>query len=118
MNRTRVLALAEYIEYSDSYSQSNWFHACGSPGCIAGHAIALFRTRKHYVNEWVKKPPPRNAAGEAKRYLGLNDEQSNTLFDGYPFSPYLNGKPSRYDAAATLRNLAATGKVEWRKIDE
>ena len=37
----RINELADNIEVSKTFDQDCW-HSCGSPACVAGHAIVMF----------------------------------------------------------------------------
>jgi len=75
---------------------------CGTAGCIAGHAIAVYRPeiwRRLEARSWLANP-----------ILGLSSEEGKALFfpDGMQdITPAM--------AAATLERFALTGKVVWGK---
>ncbi len=78
---------------------------CGTAGCIAGWACAL----------WAPDKPTSPLL--AQRLLGLTDAQADALFHArgrdlqeYPF---LSDVPP-YVAIRTLDRLATTGDVSWR----
>ena len=105
MNRTNILQLANYIEQLEpkEYDQSCFVHDCGTPACIAGHAIDL-------AGQWSYNA----AVWDAVEWLGLDNDQGHALFDPIPLSPD-DKDPTTQDAAATLRHLAETGEVDWSK---
>ncbi len=73
---------------------------CGTSGCIAGHAVAVYRPeiwRKGHVHSL-----------QAVEILGLSKEEHEALF--FP-DRMLFVTPAM--AAATLERFALTGKVEW-----
>ena len=112
MNKKRILELAEYIENSGTYDQAFYFHSCGTPGCIAGHAAALFKPENN-------SPYYIHYSEIGKKILGLNLVDSVELFDPEPYKDELDEfnfyrEPTAKDAAAVLRNLADTGIVNWR----
>ncbi len=113
MNAERILKLADVIEAAphemyrsgsdDSllcgFNMGKWH--CGSVGCIGGWAHQLF----------VQKSTADYDGGERARIaLGLTPSVASELF--LPTNTRLDDiLPSQ--AAAVLRNLAATGKVNW-----
>lgn len=117
MNKERILALADHIEklphYNDvdeagpHFTMSRYFNPCGSPSCIAGHAICMFSDKKFedvYGSEF----------NEAAEVLGLGWETANKLFtpsalEAGKFWSMITPK----EAARTLRHLAETGEVKW-----
>ena len=118
MHRERVLKLADHLEGLrttklsdwDGYCQESWVHHCGTPACIAGHAAALSQG-----GDWVSWNSSGEIALEATRWLGLTGEQSDGLFVGRPFIAEQEPGPTAADAAATLRHLAETGEMCWRR---
>ena len=116
MNRERILQLADYIEGSESYKQSSWFNSCGTPGCIAGHAVVMKEKYEGFDKLYPNNPPKKHFAKTAQKFLDLSDKQSLYLFDGYPFN--FGYRPTGRDAAKTLRYLAETGEVFWFTEDE
>ena len=116
MHRERALSLAKHLEGletsrvgdGDGYCQGSWTHECGTPACVAGHAAALSRGR-----EWVKGSAPGPISREAARWLELEEEEAAVLFRAIPFR--WRSAPTARDAAATVRHMAETGQVEWRR---
>ena len=141
MNKERVLILADHIEKltSGSYFQGKYFYmtefgepevkfdeekfeyACGTPACIAGHAIALFANQEqlkalhdasHEINDGFQ-----DAQGIAEEVLDIQQDSgiASKLFCAVPMSK--QGiqlySPTTKQAAATLRKLAETGEVFW-----
>lgn len=117
MYKERILALADHIEklpHIDDieearphFTMSRYFNPCGSPSCIAGHAICMFSDKKFedvYDYEF----------SEAAEVLGLDWETADKLFtpsalDTGKHWPQITPK----EAARTLRHLAETGEVKW-----
>lgn len=110
MNKERILKLADVIEATPhkpepktkrpnsnlrGFNMASWH--CGTVGCIAGWAGKIFDC--HYAY-----------AGEA---LDLPWATSDALFmaKGIHWSRMDQIKPAH--AAAVLRHLAETGKVDW-----
>ena len=109
MNTDHILKLAEHIEQLDpsEYDQSQLEHPrCGTPACIAGHAVWL-------AGWWGRLPTGFGAQIDfAKDWLGLSQAERYALFSAHPDG--LDDPPTAQDAAATLRHLAETGEVDWR----
>lgn len=99
MNTERILKLADVIEESETYDQTQFFHPCGTPGCIAGHAVTMLGSDE--------KGP--NTSEIAREELGLDEVQATALFFVWPFT--IN--PTAKQAATVLRHLARTGEVDW-----
>ena len=108
MNVKRLRQLADHIESlpTGAYDQTRYLHFCGSPACIAGHAVALFGSGRL---------PERIGlySGLACDLLDLDDDKGDALFSAFP--PL--GRDARPDdAARVLRHLAATGDVVWEEV--
>ena len=122
----RLLHLADVVEASDTYDQTAYFHSaddgcrtkneepgihgalCGTPGCVAGHAVSLFDS------ETAWDPDDRRLIHRTARdLLGLSISQAADLFDGAPLKGRKIGKEL---AAEVLRRLAYTGNVDWKAI--
>lgn len=121
MNSEKILQLAAHIEQLDpsrfdmdlfGYSEDGrrlekageLIHNCGTCGCIAGWANALFAPDEEPDNELM--------AGEV---LGLNSYDYSRLFFPRDLNvPWDVITPAQ--AAAVLRNLVETGRVEWTKF--
>ena len=142
----RIRQLADHIEDQDDiayeieaelvdpeehhlvgYTQTEWTHGCGTPACIAGHAVALALTLEHipggpsgeepqvgcpaaelYVGEYTSDLEIGVTAGE---WMGLDGRMSEQLFEPHPLPG--DKHPTPRHAAWVLRNLADTGLVEW-----
>lgn len=117
MNKERILALADHIEKlphnndmdeaGPHFTMSRYFNPCGSPSCIAGHAICMFSDKKFedvYDYEF----------NEAAEVLGLDWETAGKLFtpDASEAGKYWSQITPK-EAARTLRHLAETGEVKW-----
>ena len=110
MNTENILKLADHIEGLDpsEYDQSVFMHDCGTPACIAGHAVFLAGSwdevsedeESEYLTPCI-----------ASRWLGLRIPKAHELFDSDPV--HLDETPTPQDAARTLRHLAETGEVVW-----
>ena len=104
MNRKNLLALADFIEESETYDQRKFISTYGTPGCIAGHACALFGI----------DPENLSVVDALCGVLGLNPSQRHALFRAFPEYEVQKERPDRHDAAATLRHAANTGRIQWK----
>lgn len=117
MNTENILKLADIIAaqpwacYNDEnpdfvhgYYQGCFYHSCGTAACIAGFATAVSRGD---VSAKISNLSTSDVKHIAQAFLGLDRERASQLFYHGPndASPEL--------AAAVLRNLAATGEVDW-----
>jgi len=116
MNKERILQLADVIEKKPhrrrfnrsspnkkltGFNMSEWH--CGTVGCIAGWTQHLFGTGT----------PNYDSGIEAAKLLGLHDRAATDLFiPGKAIFCTLDEVKPR-QAAAVLRHLAETGKVDW-----
>ena len=108
LNVEEILKTADMIEKSETYDQGIWFRSwpnpdknwCGTPACIAGHVAVANGYNANPENRTTK-----DVAAFAQCVLGLDDHQASALFAGV--------SATNERAARTLRNLAATGKVDW-----
>lgn len=106
VNVAEILRVADLVERSATFDMVRAFHPCGSPACIIGHVLAVDDERN---------------ADHAALALGLYPEgaQARTLFmpEGrfhYRSGPGEFGHITNEHAALCLRNLAATGLVDWQ----
>ena len=111
MNKANILKLADHIERLDpeEFNQRVFAHDCGTPACIAGHALAL-------AGRWgggVEGSTEDHPVGLAAKWLGIDKDTRALLFDSQPRG-YATNYPTKEDAVATLRHLAETGDVVWR----
>ena len=97
------------------YDQSRYFFDCGTPACVAGHALA--EVGGYSYSEGVLRDKnggvchPEDAAAKE---LGLGAGVATDLFEGCPYGNQVYAKtPTAADAAACLRGLAETGEVQW-----
>ena len=111
MNKANILKLAEHLDtLSCEHFDQECFAYCGSPSCVAGHAVSL-------SGQWLVRVNGRSLLdGEgiavAREWLDLTFQQSNELFAAHPYGVLAENVSAR-DAAATLRHLAETGEVVW-----
>lgn len=141
MNKERLAAIAEWLEggamHDDiefdmstgliPYDKDNVAHnGCSTTCCLAGAAVQFFNPdwveeRKRFEERHMRYdnddelswPAVRNAAAGL---LDLDDRTANQLF-----SPVKSGPYNDYDmyqdpawAARVVRNLIATGEVDWK----
>ena len=114
MNVENIRKTIEAIRVSNSYSQDRFVH-CGTPACIAGHAVVACGWKLHPSLEIITRDnvPPWEFHGieqTAKEELGLTDLQATELFAG---SPLFDREPSKQDAIDTLEHFLETREVEW-----
>lgn len=129
MNKARLMDLANIIEKEEldkfkfnmrhgAISDSSIDPFCGTVGCIAGAAIAAAYGNKiarkwasNSTNRLHEMPRPTGFFIEARRILGLTDEERIELFTprGYADTDYYSLPRS----VAVLRHAAATGRIEW-----
>ena len=142
MNVARLVELADAIEQSGSYDQGEWMNSCGSPACVAGHAVFLWpeEANLHYYGTDYKSLHPitfeelvrrvHNGDSEIINYVGgwhgsaaqiLDiEDQSYELFTGFPEALYGYEEDGEVititadHAAYTIRLLIETGEVDWR----
>lgn len=110
-------------------------NVCGTSCCIAGAATQFFAPQ--WVMEQIESEGGAFRGEELSFYsrfagkgrlgvrekamelLGLDDEQATLLFtppEKLPYISYSSITPA--DAAITIRNLMASGKVDWSHVQE
>ncbi|MBD8651518.1 hypothetical protein IFT66_10560 [Rhizobium sp. CFBP 13726] len=112
MNKERILALADLIEQQlhttpsapIGFTMSDYVHSCGTPACIAGWAAWESENQPDFL-DW------RQVDFKATKYLGLDQETSEKLFEPEGVSSWFEITPAH--AAFTLRHLARAGVVDW-----
>jgi hypothetical protein len=120
MNTDRIRHLADVIEAQphttlaaeSGFNMNNWTHTCGTPACICG-----------WTN-YVRTGDDEGFLGDvsaAAHYLGISGRQAEELFspeetgeDGDNFLSWSDITPAH--AAAVLRHLAETGRVDWSVV--
>jgi hypothetical protein len=112
MNAERVLQLADFIEVARdnlSFDMRTFGRdtACGTACCIAGFACVAFEEAAASNLTWMS-----GVSSTARDLLGLDPDQATELFlptceEWYDCTPAT--------AASLLRDLAATGIVDWEK---
>ena len=120
MNVERIIELANHIEAldhapklcwvesSEKFDMSKWNYECGSPACMAGHALWL-------LDKHLKNRNHRTVEAAAAELLELDEDDAEALFT--PVERYMGiwqlSEIEPKTAAAVLRNFAKTGNVEW-----
>ena len=114
MNRERLMILQETLRTTKTYDQTEFFR-CGTPACIAGHAIAEFSE---------DGPDGTDYDYQAADLLGIDTTQGVDLFDAEPYYSIYDDDhvvaPTQEEAAAAIQSLLDTGIVTWpsRKEEE
>ena len=88
------------------FDMRDWGH-CGTSGCIAGHAVAVYAP-----DSWELRTRS-NIEPVARQLLGLSESEGRRLFTPREPEDYALITPAM--AASVLENFALTGKVEWAK---
>lgn len=126
VTQQRVELLARTLEASDSFDIGRYWeagtHECGTPACIAGHALHLWP--KGGEEGWFKGKaiPKKNFY---PKFLGLHGAAWHDLCYGYSMLTDWTDELKEADehlitgrmAAAALRRAAAGGPVEFRAAD-
>lgn len=117
MDTYRLTKLANHIEKLDhehgSFSMGLFFfelpdyHSCGTPACIAGHAIAMFGDQKDFNQHNIKR--------DAQDILGLEASTATDLFYGTDDIDLYEITPM--EAAEAIYKLVETGEVDWSHAD-
>ena len=118
MNIERIRTLAAHVRTLEDTKQSDpdgfhqgwWTHVCGTPSCVAGHAVALFEgtDAKGRIEKFTEEGAVR---ARACALLDIDPEQGETLFDSKPYGQ--GAAVTAQEAAGTLDRLAETGRVVW-----
>lgn len=117
MNKEKILQLADAIEQGlkDVKFDMMYFgekNRCGTFGCIAGHAVALFNpeTWQSRLEGYIIG---RGIFEGARDLLELTHHEATELFLPDDFYRLDLGKITKEIAVKTLRDFAETGKIEW-----
>ena len=117
MNKEKVLALADMIESSRKRLEMEGFlNTCGTAACIAGFAFVAERGqswRKSAAEYWSDWGGGISIPEIAQEYLELTEAQADELFYVWKGPPL--DAITREQAVETLRYLAQTGKVNWKR---
>lgn len=85
---------------------------CGSPGCIAGTAIALYADYARKNLNDPQKVGYNSVYDLAKTLLGLSDDEADQLFYASDCKIYLSNI-KRVHAIDTLTRALKTGVIDW-----
>jgi hypothetical protein len=131
MNKNRLLLLADMIENSTPpaaqpdlhFNLGSYYalvadfdfehpehpssHTCGAIACIAGWACFVFDPETNNHN-WGNIP------GQARHLLDLDRHMATLLFTPPHVADF--ELVENWEAAAVLRNLVATGEVDWEAV--
>ena len=103
----------ESLKASNTYDQDKYYHNCGTPACIAGHAaIDSNSSFKYLVTGDVNTDELVDTACEWFGIKPLSYEESE-LF-GRVYLPD-DSSPTKEDAVTMLENWIETGKIDWDK---
>ena len=87
------------------YDQMSFLHKRGCPACVAGHAVILADNQEN-KSAWYFA-----FVFAARKYLEISSEDSNLMFNCYPFG--WDVTPKKQDAINMLKNFLKTGAVVW-----
>ena len=126
MNKELILELADRIEESETYDQSDYYTWCRAPACIAGHCVAMHPEFVEFVEEshCICEGSYQHISDLAEEMLELEKDQAAMLFLAIPPGHTQYGQLGAYatvtnaTAARVLRHLAKTGQVEWEEEDK
>ena len=121
MNVERMKRLRDAIAESESYYQESYFHydsrgphPCGSPACLAGHAVLLAieadtRPEGYYADMGLLG----GVEDDASFWLDLDPCESARMFESCP----LWGKSgaTKEEALDMLDRAIETGVIEWKE---
>lgn len=103
--------MAGFCKPSSDLDPDRSGHGCGTVACIAGWGAAVAGIPRNDLEADF------DAEDVASKFMGLRMDQADDLFyaKSHPlFSKYTTWtKISQGEAVAVLRNLAATGEVDW-----
>ena len=140
MNKENILKLADIIAAQPYNNNSNdkqgfgmaqVFHTCGTPSCIAGFAVACAMVDHKFVNVRLdlidhydtekafykmREDEDIDWDNYAADWLGIPRTNENKTLASELFMPrdVIWSLITPLVAATCLRNLAETGKVEWK----
>jgi len=117
MNVEKLRKTRDAIAASQTFNQTAWGSPCGTPGCVAGHAVVesgwkivpgSFET---YAVSCTKRGRFRTIEGVATEELGLTEDEARKMFGAEPLGGGVT--VTRAHALAMLDRAIGTGKVEW-----
>lgn len=101
MNKDRLMKVREVVKTSPTFQMDRYAHDCGTPACVAGHAIVMFHEGDIRVSQYK---------GTAQKLLGLSSDEADWLFLGM-FSQKPLGEVKRREVIAAIDHLLAGGPV-------
>lgn len=108
MNKDRLMKVREVVAVSPTFQMDRYAHDCGTPACVAGHAIVMF-----HEGELL---PVSHYKGTAQELLGLSSDEADWLFLGM-FSQKPLGEVTREAVIAAIDHLLAGGPVINREMN-
>ena len=114
MHVDNIRKTIESLKASTTYDQQIYQKPCGTPGCIAGHAVidAGFFLCPEDEDCFNEEGSSYEIEYTASKWFGLEEDEAYKLFSMHPMIKY--GKmATKEDAIAVLENLIETGKVDW-----
>jgi len=117
MNVGKLRRTRDAIAASETFNQTAWGNPCGTPGCVAGHAVVAggwkivpgsFET---YAVSCTKRGRFRTIEEVAAEELELIDSEARKMFAAEPLGGGVT--VTRAHALAMLDRAIETGKVEW-----
>ena len=111
MNVENINKLIDHLESIPEveYNQKWYMFKCGSPACIAGHAVRLARGKDYSLEG-------SHISLIAGKWLGINEVTKKKMFHARNYCK--TDAPTTKDAINMLKNLIETGEVVWRKENE
>jgi hypothetical protein len=117
VNVAEILRVADLVEKSATFSMADIHHNCGTPACIYGHLVEM---HQHKIDREVSGFAPSKAWERGCEILGIAHDLGCELFEPrqcavahWMAEPRTSSFITNAHAAACLRNLAATGVVDW-----
>ncbi|MCY4129004.1 MAG: hypothetical protein OXG15_07155 [Gammaproteobacteria bacterium] len=105
-----VLANRDPVMLKSAFDEEGEF--CGTPCCIAGHAIAA--TGAKIASQWKDS----DFGLTAQELLRLSEKEALKMFDPRPIKDIGSSRrATRQEAVAMLDRAIKTGKVKWKAIE-
>ena len=117
MNVDNIRTTIESLRASTTYDQTEYNDDCGTPACIAGHAVIdaglILKTNLGYCYD--VEGVVYDIEEAAATWLGFGGQRVADLFSIYPLG---EKTVTKEDAIAVLENLIETGEVDWSICNE
>ena len=111
MNVERLRKLRDVIAESKTYDQKEYFHDCGTPACLAGHATVLALGYEGSSTDHEEMQSFSEDSEEiAGDWLDLSYTECGVMFNCHPLPRH---DATKEDALAMLNRAIETGKVRW-----